>query len=175
MSRKVLWKFGGLTAKDAQQKLDAIAQKESEKEMKRQKRAKDKILHDEKNEMYRQGVEAREQERLRKRKVKELTKAKQDIPTELLVPIPDPEKIWKAGQLELEKQLQEQLQEQLRRDDEVEATFILDPTGDQSLMQDYMAFPPVDSNYDDDSSSSESGESELFDSDKDYSWFGRYK
>jgi len=170
MSRKVLRKFGGLTAKDAQQKLDAIAQKESEKEMKNQKRARDKILRDEKNEMYRQGVEAREQERLRKRKVKELTKAKQDIPPELLVPIPDPEKIWKAGQLELEKQLQEQLQ----REDEVEATFILDPTGDQSLTQDYIAFPPVDSNCDD-SSSSESGESELYDSDKDYSWFGRYK
>ena len=142
--------------------------------MKRQKRARDKILLDEKNEMYQQGVEAREQERLSKRKVKELTKAKQDIPLELLVPIPDPEKIQKAGQLELEKQLQEQLQEQLRGDDEVEATFVLDPTGDQSLTQDYMAFPPVDSNCDD-SSSSESGESELYDSDKDYSWFGRYK
>jgi hypothetical protein len=142
--------------------------------MKRQKRARDKILRDEKNEMYQQGVEAREQERLRKRKVKELTKAKQDIPPELLVPIPNPEKIWKAGQLELEKQLQEQLQEQLQRDNEVEATFVLDPTGDQSLTQDYIAFPPVDSNCDD-SSSSESGESELYDSDKDYSWFGRYK
>ena len=52
MSRKVLQKFGGLTAKDAQQKLDAIAQKESKKEMKRQKRARDKILRDEKNRMY---------------------------------------------------------------------------------------------------------------------------
>ena len=143
--------------------------------MKRQKRARDKILYNEKNEMYQQGVEAREQERLRKKKVKELTKAKQDIPTELFVLIPNPEKIQKAGQLELEKQLQEQLQEQLQRDDEVEATFVLDPTGDQSLMQDYMAFPPVDSNCDNDSSSSESGESELYDSDKDYSWFGRYK
>jgi hypothetical protein len=93
MSQKVLWKFGGLTRKDSQQKLDAIAQKESEKEMKRQKRVRDKMLYDEKNEMYQQGVEAREQERLRKRKVKELTKAKQDIPPELLVPIPDPKKI----------------------------------------------------------------------------------
>jgi hypothetical protein len=139
--------------------------------MKRQKRARDKILRNKKNEMYQQGVEAREQERLRKRKVKELTKAKQDIPPELLVPIPDPEKVWKAGQLELEKQLQEQLQ----REDEVEATFILDPTSDQSLTQDYIAFPLVDSNCDDNSSSSESGESELYDSDKDYSWFGRYK
>jgi hypothetical protein len=94
----------------------------------------------------------------------------------LLVPIPDPEKIWKAGLLELEKQLQEQLQEHLQREDEVEATFILDTTGDQSLMQDYVAFPRVDSDCDDSTiSSSESGESELYNSDKDYSWFRRYK
>jgi hypothetical protein len=51
------------------------------------------MLCDEKNEKYQQGVKAREQERLRKKKVKELTKAKQDIPLELLVPIPDLEKI----------------------------------------------------------------------------------
>jgi transposase-like protein len=61
--------------------------------MKAQKRARDKILRDEKNEMYQKGVEAREQERLWKRKVKELTKAKQDIPLELLVPVPNPKKI----------------------------------------------------------------------------------
>jgi len=141
--------------------------------MKRQKRERDKMLHNKKNEMYQKGVEAREQERLRKRKIKELTKAKQDIPPKLLVPIPDPEKIWKEGQLELERQLQEQMQ---REEEEEEATFILDTTGDQSVMQDYIAFPQVDSDRDDDDSScSESGESELYNSDKDYSWFGRYK
>lgn len=122
--------------------------------MKRQKRVRDKMFRDEKNKIYRQGVEARKQERLPKRKVKQFTKAKQDIPPKLLVPIPDPEKIWKAGQLELEKQLQEQLQ----REDGVEATFILDPTCDQSLTQDYIVFPQVDSNCDDNRSSSESGE-----------------
>jgi hypothetical protein len=71
--------------------------------------------------------------------------------------------------------LQEQLQEQLQREDEVEATFILNPTSDQSLTQDYIAFPLVDSDCDDDSSSSNLGESELYNSDKDYSWFGKYK
>ena len=70
--------------------------------------------------------------------------------------------------------MQEQLQEQLQRDNEVEATFVLDATGDQSLTQDYIAFPLVDSNCDD-SSSSKSGESKLYNSDKDYSWFRRYK
>jgi hypothetical protein len=63
----------------------------------------------------------------------------------------------RRGQLELERQLQEQKQ----REDEEEAAFILDTTGDQSLTQDYIAFPRVDSNSDDDSSSSELGESEL--------------
>jgi hypothetical protein len=63
----------------------------------------------------------------------------------------------------------------MQREDEEEATFILDTTGDQSLTQDYIAFPQVDSDRNDDSSSLESGESELYDSDKDYSWFGRYK
>jgi hypothetical protein len=82
MSRKVLRKFEGLTGKDAQQKLDAIAQKES-------KKARNKILRDEKNKIYRQGVEAREQQRLRKREVKERIKAKQDIPPDLLV-LPSP-------------------------------------------------------------------------------------
>jgi hypothetical protein len=67
------------------------------------------------------------------------------------------------------------LQEQLQREDEVEAIFILDPTSDQSLTQDYIAFLLVDSDCDNDSNSSELGESELYDSDKDYSWFGRYK
>jgi len=61
--------------------------------MKRQKRVRDKILCDEKNDMYQKGVEERDQERLWKRKVKKLTKTNQDIPPELLVPIPNPEKI----------------------------------------------------------------------------------
>jgi hypothetical protein len=60
--------------------------------------------------MYQQGVKARDQERKRKKKVKELEKAKQDVPPELLVPIPDPERIWLAEQEqeELRRQLEEQ-------------------------------------------------------------------
>jgi hypothetical protein len=40
---KVLQKFGGLTARDAQLKLDAIEKKDREAEEKRQKRARDKL------------------------------------------------------------------------------------------------------------------------------------
>jgi hypothetical protein len=71
--------------------------------------------------------------------------------------------------------LQEQLQEQLQKEDDVEATFILDTASDQSLVQDYIAFPQVDSDCDDKSSSLESEESELYNLNKDYSWFRQYK
>jgi hypothetical protein len=73
--------------------LDAIKKKEDDAEAKRQQKARDKLLRDEKNDKYRQGVEARKLKRERKKKVKELAAAKQDIPPELLIPIPDPEKI----------------------------------------------------------------------------------
>ena len=43
-----------------------------------------KLLSVEKKAKYREGVEARKQERARIKKVKELTKAKQDIPLYLL-------------------------------------------------------------------------------------------
>jgi hypothetical protein len=43
--------------------------------------------------MYQRGVKARNKERKQKKMVKELEKAKQDVPPEFLVPIPDPEKI----------------------------------------------------------------------------------
>ena len=44
-----------------------------------------KLLSVEKKAKYREGVEARKQERARIKKVKELTKAKQDIPPELQI------------------------------------------------------------------------------------------
>jgi hypothetical protein len=74
-SRKVLQKFGGLTARDAQRKLDERRQKEDAAEAKRQQKARDKIWRAEKKAKYREGVEARELERQWKRKVKVLEKA----------------------------------------------------------------------------------------------------
>lgn len=106
----VVQKMWGLTARDAQQKIDAREWKEKEKEAKGQQRVVDKFKREERKEKYRQGVEARDQERKRKKKVKELEKTKQNAPPELLVPIPDPEKIWlaKQEQEELRRQLEEQ-------------------------------------------------------------------
>jgi hypothetical protein len=102
--------------------------------------------------------------------VKELQKAKQDVPSKLLVPIPDPEKIWLKKQ-EIIRQLYNQKQEE----DEEEVTFITNTISDPSLLQqqqDYIAFPSDDS---DTSDSEESEESEGYDLDKDYSWFSRFR
>ena len=96
--------------------------------MKKQQRAIDKIRREEKKEMYQCGVEARNEERKQKKMVKELKKAKQDVPPKLLVPIPDPEKIWLEEQ-EIMRQLNDQRQEE-DDDDEEEVTFTIDTTGD---------------------------------------------
>jgi hypothetical protein len=69
-----------------------------------------------------------------------------------------------------------QLQQQLQLQEEDEVTIVTGNIGDQSLKpqeEDYIAFP--DSDVDSDTSTLDSGESELYDSDKDYSWFGRYR
>jgi hypothetical protein len=68
------------------------------------------------------------------------------------------------------------LQEQLRQQEEgEEVTFITDTVGDQSLQQDYIPFVGVGSNGDDDSSTSGLEDSSLYDSDNDYSWYGRHR
>ena len=108
-------------------------------------------------------------ERKRKKMVKELEKAKQDVPPELLVPIPDPEKIW----LE-EQEIMRQLNNEKQEEDEEEVIFITNTIGDPSLLQqqDYIAFPRDDSDTLD-SEESEGLEGleglEGYNSDKDYS------
>ena len=180
-SRKVLQKFGGLITRDAQRKLNERRQKKDATKAKRQQKAQDKIWRAEKKAKYREGVEARELERQRKRKVKVLEKASQSIPSNLLVPIPDPEKIWLAEQEEMKRELDEQH----HQEEEEEVTFVIDTIGDPSLQplgDDYIPFLRDDTNDTDDTDDSsdtdgslDSGDSELYDSDKDYSWFGRHR
>jgi hypothetical protein len=150
--------------------------KAKEAELKRQKNARDKIWRAERDDVHRRGLKARKLERERKREVKALQKTNQAIPPKLQVPIPDPEAIWKAEQEELKIQLQLQLQEQ---EEEEEVTFITDDIGDESLRpleQDYIPFPSLESDDTDDSSNSSSEESGFnTDSEKDYSWEGRYR
>ena len=173
-SRKVVQKFGGLTARDAQLIIEAKQRKAETAEAKRQQKARDKIWRDEKKAKYREGVEARKLERQRKKQVKEFVEAKQPVPPALLVPIPDSEKIWLAEQEQLESQLQE-LQRQRQQDDDEEVIFTIDTVGDQSFqpVDDYIPLPG-DSEMEDSENSTSDLDSELYDSDKDYSWVGRY-
>jgi len=99
--RKVVKKFGGLIAQDAQLKMDIIQRKEDEAKAKRQRKAIEKIARDEAKDMYCKRVIARKEERERKKKVKELQAAKQEVPPILLVSIPDPKKTWLAVQEEM--------------------------------------------------------------------------
>ena len=73
-------------------------------------------------------------------------------------------------------QRQSQLQEKQEVEDE-EVTFVTDTIGDKSLqppLDDYMPFPRLDSDLEDDTNSSDS-ENTSYDLDHDYSWHGRYK
>jgi hypothetical protein len=67
---------------------------------------------------------------------------------------------------------------------EEDVTFVIDTISDQSLQskeEDYIVFLRANSDISDDSSSldsgdsGDSGDSELYDLDKDYSWFRRYR
>ena len=162
-SRKRVQKFGGLTAKDAQCILDERKRKEEEKNAKRDKRAIAKAWRYERDLKRKEGVQARKEERERIKKIKQLIALKQDISPELLVSIPDPQKIWEAEQAELAKQEEENTQ---RLKNEEEITIITDTIGDSDLQLDYMSFPEVEMSL----GSTDSDESEIYDSDNDYSW-----
>jgi len=115
--------------------------------------------------MYRQGVQDRKEERERKKKIKDLTAASHEVPNELLVLIPDRERAWQASQEEIKTLVKEQ-----RRQDDEEVTFVTDTTGDQSLhvKEEFIPIPKF-SNIDTSSSEeSLSDESEVYDSEKDY-------
>jgi hypothetical protein len=114
--------------------------------------------------MYQQGVQDRKEERERKKKIKDLTAASEEVPNELLVPIPDREKAWQASQEEIKRLLEEQ-----HRQDDKEVTFVTDFTGNQSLRVEE-DFIPIPEFSDTDTSSSEEpslDDSEVYDSEKD--------
>ena len=66
-----------------------------------------------------------------------------------------------------------QLQRQQEQEQEEEVTFVTNTISNQSLQQDYIAFPEAESAIDNNTSTLGSGsgleESELYDSNKDYS------
>jgi hypothetical protein len=136
--------------------------KEEEENTKRDKKAIAKAWQYKRDLKKREGVQARKEERERVKKVKQLMASKQDVPPKLLIPIPDPQKIWEAEQAELARQ--EEMEKRKQKEEEV----VIDTVGDPELRLDYMPFPEM--GIDEDSSSSGSDESEIYNSDNDYSW-----
>ena len=126
--RQRLSKYGPLTARDALRLQEEKDRKERETDLKKQDAQRAKQWRTERDQAHQDGVKARNLERERKSKVKALEKAKQPIPPELQVPIPDPEAIWKTDQEQLE--IQTRLCEQEEKE---EVTFVTDTIGDESL------------------------------------------
>jgi hypothetical protein len=83
------------------------------------------------------GLVDRQQERDRKAKIKELARANEAIPSDLLVPIVDREKIWNAEQAEIKRQeeLRMELAKDQVEDDEEEVQFFFDTVGDRNVQQ----------------------------------------
>jgi hypothetical protein len=146
--RKVIQKYGGLTARAAQVLLAKKARKEAEELQRKQEREFKRLWNIEKKMKYTEGVMDRKAERERKKRVRELIQGGQDVPIELQVPIIDREKEWKEA-----SQLQEEatrlareaaIKEQEDNSDE-EVTFILDTAGDMELIpeldQDFIGIP----------------------------------
>jgi hypothetical protein len=107
-SRAVLQTNSGpLTAADAWKRREEKARKEKEATERttlyRARIATNKV----RKELHIRGVQARKAELVRKKQVNELLKAKQEVPIELLTPIPDPEKAAK------EEDIQEEANSQL--------------------------------------------------------------
>ncbi len=99
-SRSVVQKFGVLTGADARAR---IAEKELEKKAKEEKKRQYLIRTTRnriKKELKTRGIEARKQEKARQKRVSEYRDT--FVPIELLDPIPDPEKLVKPEDIELQ-------------------------------------------------------------------------
>jgi hypothetical protein len=148
MGRKVVAKFGPWTDYDAQKKIAKIEQDIQEASIKEQKKARDKAWRAKRDEMQKQGVAAPKQEAARKRMIRELAAARQPIPDEMRIPIPDPQKAWLAGQEEL-KQLEE-AEQQAAQIAEEEVQFVIDLEGSKEGLPQELDYIPFDFDSDDD-------------------------
>jgi hypothetical protein len=93
--RKVVQKYRGLTIRDAEAKIAKKAKKEQAIEQKKKGREFKRLLNIEKKIVFIQGVEDRKAERERKKRIKELAKEGQEVPSKLLILIIDREAVWK--------------------------------------------------------------------------------
>lgn len=101
-SRARLQCGGELVAAEAHelraQKAELRAQKLAAKEARKERQARNQA----RKQLHRAGIEARKQERLRKKRVAFYTNARLSIPPELEDPIPDPEALESEGEYESE-------------------------------------------------------------------------
>jgi hypothetical protein len=103
------------------------ARKAAQEVQKKQDQQRTRAYNAEKKEMYVYRVITRRAERAQAKEVKELEAAGQVVPLEKLIPIPDPEAIWKADQAKLQAQEAEQKRLQALEQEDVEIT--IDTTG----------------------------------------------
>jgi hypothetical protein len=102
-SRSVLQTTSGpLTAKDAQKKKEDKAKKHKESQERSANYRSRIALSKVKKALHKRGVEARKAEQARKRQIKSLLKADQEIPPNLLELILDPEKLAQESELQEE-------------------------------------------------------------------------
>jgi hypothetical protein len=144
-SRSVLQTTSGpLTAKDAQKKKEEKAKKHKESQERSANYRSRIALSKAKKALHKRGVEARKAEQARKRQIKSLLKADQEVPPNLLEPILDPEKL--AQESEIQEEATSQListmgWSQSRVDEDEETGFIrfsgLDTEESESLFVDY--------------------------------------
>ena len=89
--RQRICKYGPITGREAIQIQEKKDQKAKEAELKEQRKIRDRLWRAERDEIHQQGLEARKREREQKREIRILQQAKQPVPSELQMPIPDPE------------------------------------------------------------------------------------
>jgi hypothetical protein len=94
-SRRSLQNGGALTATQAREIQAERLRKELTKTAKKAARIAKSLAIQARNQLHRAGINARKEERLRKKKVAALVRSNQPVPPELEEPIPDPEELAK--------------------------------------------------------------------------------
>jgi hypothetical protein len=108
-SRRTLKTGGALTAKEARYLQSKKVEKEAAKQAKRAARALKSQAVQAQKLLHQAGVQARKEERARKRAIATLNKRKQPIPDHLLQPILDPE-----AEVQVEAQVEVQVEDQAK-------------------------------------------------------------
>ena len=155
----------GFTREDAIQIRKERIQKEEAQDQARAHRPFMRLWRIERDSVQAQGVLARKNEKYRAKIVRECLLAKREVPLHLSIPIIDLSIEWKATnetwkqQEALKTHKKERngyLEAKDEQDEEEEVTFVTDTTGDVSLQADFLPFPAIDDEDDDELDTSDS-------------------